>query len=216
MKLLLIEDDTNLAESLIEGLKEEGFLVEHASCGLQGMQMALTNKYNIIITDLNLPDENGENICKLIRKKKETPILILTGEFNTEVKIKLLDSGADDYITKPFSFKELIARINAVMRRSPQIEKDIIEINNLLINRSDKKVFYRKKEIYLTNKEYLLLEILVINKGKIISRSEILENAWDSSADIFSNAIETHVSNIRKKINKEIIKTISGRGYIIN
>ncbi|MFA6252325.1 MAG: response regulator transcription factor [Candidatus Paceibacterota bacterium] len=216
MKILLIEDDKELADSLIESLKEESFLVEYSHSGLAGIYMAINNKYDIIITDLNLPDEKGENVCKAIRATKETPILVLTGELETENKIKMLNLGADDYLTKPFSFKELVARINALSRRSPQITEKIIKIKNLTIDRNRKKVFYNGKEIYLTNKEYLLLEILAINENKIVSRAEILETSWDSNADIFSNAIETHISNIRKKINKNIIKTFSGRGYAIN
>ncbi|MCK9578076.1 response regulator transcription factor [bacterium] len=216
MKILLIEDDTNLATSLMESLKEEGFLTESSHNGLSGIKMALVNNYDIVITDLNLPDENGENVCRAIRSKKQTPILVLTGELDTEIKIKLLNIGADDYLTKPFSLKELVARINAILRRSPQLEKENIKINQLVIERNNKKVFYKKQEVCLTNKEYLLLEILAINKGKIISRAEIFDKSWDSNVDIFSNAIETHISNIRKKIDKNIIKTVSGRGYTIN
>ena len=215
MKILLIEDDKELADSLIESLKEESFLVEYSYSGSEGIYMAINNKYDIIITDLNLPDEKGENVCKAIRATKKTPILVLTGELETENKIKMLNLGADDYLTKPFSFKELVARINAISRRSLQITEEIIEIENLKIDRNKKKVFYNGKEIYLTNKEYLLLEILAINKNRIVSRAEILETSWDSNADIFSNAIETHISNIRKKISKDIIKTFSGRGYAI-
>jgi len=216
MKILLIEDDKELADSLTESLREESFLVEYSYNGSEGMYMAIKNKYDIIITDLNLPDEKGENICKAIRAKKKTPILVLTGELETENKIRMLNLGADDYLTKPFSFKELVARINAISRRSSQITEDIIKIKNLTIDRNRKKVFYNEKEIYLTNKEYRLLEILAINENKIVSRAEILETSWDSNADIFSNAIETHISNIRKKISKDIIKTFSGRGYAIN
>lgn len=216
MKLLLIEDDKNLASTLTEALKEESFLVDYSDNGMVGIEMALKNKYNLIITDLNLPDKSGESICKVIRAKKETPILVLTGEMSTETKITLLNLGADDYLTKPFLFKELVARINAILRRLPKIAKNKIQIEKLLIDRTNKKVFYDKKEIHLTNKEYLLLEILASNKGKIISRNEILENSWDTNADIFSNTIETHISNIRKKTDNNIIKTISGRGYTIN
>jgi len=216
MKILLIEDDENLISFLNESLKEEGFLVESSNSGLKGINMSIMNNYDIIITDLNLPDEKGENICREIRNKKETPILVLTGELDTENKIRLLNLGADDYLTKPFSFKELVARIHAISRRPQKIKEAIIQIDNLTIDSYKKKVTYKKKEIYLTTKEFMLLEILASNRGKIISRAEIMDSSWDSNADIFSNAIETHISNIRKKIDKDLIKTISGRGYKID
>jgi len=215
MKILLIEDDENLINFLIPSLKEEGFLVESSKNGEEGLQMALNNNYDIIVSDLNLPEKNGEEVCKNIRSKKNTPILILTSELDTENKIKLLNLGADDYLTKPFSLKELIARINALSRRPPQITENTIKIENITIDRNRKKVTINEKEIILTTKEFLLLEILAINKGKVISRAEILEGSWDSNADIFSNAIETHISNIRKKLGKNIITTVSGRGYKI-
>jgi two-component system OmpR family response regulator len=215
MKILLIEDDENLINFLIPSLKEEGFLVDSSKNGDEGLRMAVNNNYDVIVSDLNLPEKNGEEVCKSIRFKKNTPILILTSELDTENKIKLLNLGADDYLTKPFSLKELIARINALSRRPPQIAENTITIEDIIIDRNKKKVTINGKEIILTTKEFLLLEILAINKGKVISRAEILEGSWDSNADIFSNAIETHISNIRRKLGKNIIKTVSGRGYKI-
>lgn len=215
MKILLIEDDENLINFLIPSLKEEGFLVDNSKNGDEGLRMAINNNYDVIVSDLNLPEKNGEEVCKSIRFKKNTPILILTSELDTENKIKLLNLGADDYLTKPFSLKELIARINALSRRPPQIAENTITIEDIIIDRNKKKVTINGKEIILTTKEFLLLEILAINKGKVISRAEILEGSWDSNADIFSNAIETHISNVRRKLGKNIIKTVSGRGYKI-
>jgi DNA-binding response OmpR family regulator len=215
MKILLIEDDENLINFLVPNLKDEGFLVEISKNGNEGLRMAINNNYDVIISDLNLPEKSGEDACKEIRSKKNTPVLILTGELDTENKIKLLNLGADDYLTKPFSLKELIARINALYRRPPQITENTIKIENITIDRNRKEVTINGKEINLTTKEFLLLEILAINKRKVISRAEILEGSWDSNADIFSNAIETHISNIRKKLGKNIIKTVSGRGYKI-
>jgi DNA-binding response OmpR family regulator len=147
------------------------------------------------------------------------PIIILSVEGDVETKVRLLNSGADDYMLKPFSFNELLARVKALIRRPRGITENVIKIENLILDQNSQTFFYNDRPIYLTRKEYCILELLMRNYGKIVSRALIMENAWDSEADIFSKAIETHILNLRRKIDKDnpekIIKTIPGRGYMI-
>lgn len=220
MKILVVEDDKDTLDFLKPSLKAEGFVVDTAENGTDGISMTLANNYDLVILDFNLPDKNGDLVCQEIRKKgKTTPILILTVDTEVNNKVKLLNLGADDYLTKPFSFEELLARVKALLRRPEKIEKEILQVNNLTLDRKKQKVTRAKREIYLTLKEFQLLEYLIRHQGEVISKVSILENIWDSEVDLFSNAIETHISNLRKKIDKnspkKLIKTISGRGYKI-
>lgn len=221
MKILLIEDDKNMLSFLKNNLKHSGFSINASLTGQNGLNLALNVNHDLIILDLNLPDISGFEICQKIRQAKlMMPILILSGEDKTSSKTLLLDSGADDYLTKPFCFTELIARINALLRRPANISENIIKINDLEVDIKKQKVKRNGQEISLTRTEYLILELLISKKGSIISRGEIMEKVWDEEADIFSKAIETHILNIRNKIDKnkkiKIISTITGRGYKIS
>jgi DNA-binding response OmpR family regulator len=219
MKILIIEDDSDLVTFLKQNLSSEGFLVDYSKDGEKGESMACYNEYDLIILDLNVPSKNGKEICKTVRdNKKMMPILVLTADFNVQDKIDLLNLGADDYLTKPFSFEELTARIKALLRRPKDINADeTLQISNLSLNKNSKKVLKDDKEVYLTLKEFSLLEYLMENKGKIISRGMIIDHVWDMKGDIFSNTIESHIFNLRKKLdNKKLIKTIPGRGYRID
>ena len=219
MKILLIEDDKSTLSFLKNNLKHSGFSINTSSNGQDGLNLALTVNHDLIVLDLNLPDISGFEVCQKIRQAKlMMPILILSGEDKTSSKTLLLDSGADDYLTKPFCFTELIARINALLRRPANISENVIQIDDLEIDIKKQKVKRDNKEISLTRTEYLILELLISKRGSIISRSEIMEKVWDDEADIFSKAIETHILNIRNKIdkNKKIIETITGRGYKIS
>jgi len=220
MRILIIEDNHDILNFLKINLGAEGFVIDFAQDGLKGELLALTNEYSLIILDLNLPNKHGDEICRNIRDaNKVVPIIILSVEEDTESKVRLLNSGADDYMLKPFSFEELKARIKALLRRPREITKNTIKIENLLLDQDRQIVTYNNQNIYLTRKEFSILEHLIKNHGEIVSRASIMENAWDSEADVFSKAIETHVLNLRKKINKDnpekVIKTIPGRGYMI-
>lgn len=220
MKLLIIEDDPNIVAILKNNFDSEGFVTDIAGDGDAGSAMARVNQYDLIILDMNLPHKTGDAICKEIRSaKKNTPILVLTINGNIENKVALLNAGADDYITKPFSFHELLARVRAILRRPTQIADDTMRAHNVTMNISSQTVRVGSKDVYLTRKEFSLLECLMRNKGKMVSRSMIIDNAWDNDADFFSNAIETHILNIRKKIDSKdryrLIKTVPGRGYKI-
>jgi DNA-binding response OmpR family regulator len=221
MKILVIEDEKDISDLLKCGLEAEGFVVDAAMDGEKGCFMGRANNYDLIILDLNLPKKNGEAVCREIRETgKTTPILILTVDAQINSKIRLLNSGGDDYLTKPFSFEELLARVKALLRRPKTMTKEILRIGNLTLDKNKQTVYRASREIYLTRKEFALLEYLMRNQGIVVSRSEILENVWDAEADPFSNTIETHILNLRRKINKnsanKLIKTVSGRGYKIS
>lgn len=219
MKLLIIEDDSSIRNVLRMSLENSCFTVDTAEDGDQGSYMARTNNYDLIILDNVLPKKLGKAVCKEIRESgKNTPIIMLSMKSDVLEKVSVLDSGADDYITKPFSYEELLARIRALTRRPNNIADRILKIKDIELN-SDRYVVVKSgAEIDLTKKEFSLLEYLLINKEKVVTRGQIMENVWDINADPFSNTIESHIVNLRKKIgdiNKRIIKNIPGRGYKI-
>lgn len=220
MKIIIIEDDQEVLSFLKHELQSHNFLVITCSNGYDGLNMALESNCDLIILDLNLPDISGHQICQKIREaKKMVPILILSGEDAVSSKTLLLDSGADDYLTKPFFITELMARVNALLRRPINLSPNIIKIADLEFDFLKQSVKRANKEINLTRTEYLILELLISQAGYIISRSEIMEKVWDIEADLFSKAIETHILNIRNKIDKpfkvKLLKTVTGRGYKI-
>lgn len=218
MKILLIEDDTNVVNFIKAGLEAKMYVIDTALDGDRGLFLARTNKYNLIILDCNLPKLSGYKVLLGIRQEKiHTPILVLSIQMTIDDKRKMFLSGADDYLTKPFIFAELLLRINALVKRPPEILKNILTIGDLSLNQNFKSVKRDKRVIYLTKKEYNLLEYLLLNQGKILSRIDILENVWDVNADPFSNSLEAHIMSLRKKLNcqgsKNLIHTFNGRGY---
>lgn len=215
MRILIIDDDPDLLIFLKNALEEERFVVDVAKDGASGISLAALNTYDVIVLDLNLPDINGEVVCKKLRKKKgAAPILMLTAIGDTSSKVRLLNAGADDYMPKPFSLEELIARIRALLRRPKQAVSEMLKFNDIEIDTQRQAVMRGKKKIVLTRKEYLLLVCLVRNAGSIVSKQDLIEYAWDSSFNPFSNALDMHLVNIRKKMGEpRIIKTFHGRGY---
>lgn len=221
MKILIIEDEKDIGQFLKVSLEKASFAVDLKNTAEDGLFLAATNNYDLIILDLNLPDMYGLELCQKIRMEKENvPILILTVNSEIASKVELLNAGADDYLTKPFSVSELVARIRALLRRPKKIISTFSATKDLFLNEAKQSVFKKGKEIYLTRKEFMLLEYFIRNKGRILSRGEIIEHVWDLDADIFSNTIETHILNLRKKLNtnthNQIIRTCSGRGYILD
>ena len=221
MRILLIEDEKEIRDFLKVSLEAEYFVVDAAEDGEQGSYLARSNDYDLIILDNILPKKLGKDVCKDIRKEgKLTPIIILSIESETMTKVELLNFGADDYLTKPFSFEELLARIRALLRRPKQYNSDIITIDNLTVDCKKHKVTRREKDVYLTRKEFMLLEYLLRNRGEVLSRGMIIEHVWDMNADAFSNTIESHILSLRKKIDvdndKKLIHNIPGRGYKID
>ena len=220
MKILLVEDDVKLAQNIKEGLKKQGFRVDIAKDGEEGLYLAQNNKYDVIIVDWMLPKISGIDLIKKLRKEGiKTPILILTAKGDIEDKVEGLQV-ADDYLTKPFDFAELIARLKALYRRSQNIEDNVLRIADLELNPETKEVKRGGKYIDLTAKQFELLKYLMVNKNKIVTPEMIANNLWEMDDEINSNVINVYISHIRKKIDKDrdkkLIKTIRGMGFKIS
>ncbi len=222
-RILVIEDEIRLADLLRAGLAEQGFEVDVANDGYVGKNYALKNEYDLIILDINLPLINGYDLCRDIRAyNNDIPIIMLTAMASPENKLTGFDVGADDYILKPFDFKELLARVRVFLRRSVANEKtedNIIRIDDLVINVSNKTVQRKDILIELTAREFTLLEYLARNKGKVISRAEIAEKIWNLNFDTGTNYIDVYINYLRKKIDKDypnkLIHTRVGLGYVL-
>jgi DNA-binding response OmpR family regulator len=221
MRILIVEDEEKLAKSLKAGLEKEGYAVDYLTAGDAGERRIEVNhdNYDLIVLDLMLPKKDGFEICKEVREKKiRTPILVLTARYDTADKVRALDSGADDYLTKPFSIEELVARARALMRRPSEVLPNELKIQDLTLNVSTRKVFRNNKEIYLTVKEFALLEYLMRHPNQVINRNQILDHLWGFDFDSFSNVVDVHMKNLRKKINnkyRRVLETVRGIGYKI-
>lgn len=217
MKVLVIEDDENVAEFLGTHLPEHNFAVDTAGNGALGISLARTNSYDLILLDLHLPDMNGEEIIRALREQGTlVPVLLLTVVTDAWSKVRLLDAGADDYLEKPFLLEELVARMRVLLRRPADPLPDQLQTADLMLDANTQLVQRAGKALPLTRKEFALLEYLLRNKGRIIPKTTLIEHVWDSSANPFSAALETHMTNLRKKIGApRIIETIHSRGYLI-
>jgi len=219
MKILIVEDEKKMASFLERGLKEEHYSVDIAYDGEKGWEYAMTNEYDLLILDWMLPKMSGVELCHKFRKEgKITPVLILTAKDSVEDKIKGLDQGADDYLTKPFSFEELLARIRALLRRPPHItDKTVLQCSNLKLDLIKRQTWAGDQEISLSQKEFALLEFLMRHAGEVVSRTAIAEHVWDLHFDPMSNTIDVYINFLRKKIgetpSKSKIETIRGTGY---
>ena len=215
MFILIVEDEEKLASILKRGLKNENYCAECAFDGESGEIAALSGKFDLIILDLMLPKKDGFEVCKNLRKKGiSIPILILTAKNSTLSKISGLNFGADDYLTKPFSFEELVARIKALLRRPSVIESEILQTDNLKLNTKTGETTCFGKHFKLTKKEYKLLEYLLRNINHVLTREQIQDHIWGWDYEGFSNVVDVHIRNIRKKIQRGIaIETVRGTGY---
>ena len=220
MKILLIEDDVHFAET-VRGELQKTYIVDVSFSGKEGEYLAQLNNYSLIILDLVLPDTNGVNICKNIRKSNiSVPILILTGVDELMEKVSALDSGADDYLVKPFSFRELKARIRALLRREYKtIISHILSLDNLTLDPATRQVIHLGKQIPLRRKEFDLLEYMMRNAGKVLTREMILNHVWENTYDAFTNTVDVHIKYLRDRIDKpfmtSLIQTVHGVGYKI-
>lgn len=221
-KILIIEDEPKVAGFIKKGLEEYGYQADIAFDGMSGKKMALSQNFDLIILDVNLPQLNGYELCKEIRKNKmNLPVLMLTALGTTEDKLEGFDSGTDDYLLKPFEFSELLARIKALLKRSkPENQQTaILKIADLELNLDNKTVKRANKKIELTAKEFSLLEYLIRNKNKVISRTDIAEKIWEITFDTGTNVIDVYINFLRKKIDKnfspKLIHTQIGMGYIL-
>ncbi|NBB28481.1 response regulator transcription factor [Cellulophaga sp. BC115SP] len=226
-RILLIEDEISVVTFIKKGLTEEGYEVSVSLTGEVGFQMASSFQYDLIILDIMLPDKNGLEVCKSIRQNNvKTPILFLTALGTTENVVIGLNAGADDYLVKPFKFIELHARINALIRRNEQSGSDdsqapqhIYQIDDLVINDDSKVVTRNSENITLTATEYRLLLALIRNRGKVLSRLDLLESAWDINFDLGTNLVDVYINYLRKKIDAQspnkLIHTVVGMGYVL-
>jgi two-component system copper resistance phosphate regulon response regulator CusR len=221
MRILLIEDEIKVANFIERGLKEEYYVVDVAKDGENGIYLAEVNVYDLIILDIMLPGKDGVSVCRELRNKKiDVPILMLTAKDRVQDKVLGLDAGADDYLTKPFAFEELLARVRALLRRKNKRTSPVLKVADLELNQLTHKVNRAGKEIMLTMKEYNLLEYLMLNANHIVTRTMISEHVWNESFDSFTNVIDVYINYLRSKIDKgfgtELIHTIRGIGYILN
>lgn len=218
MRVLLIEDDVTIARLLKEGLEDESYAVDVANDGSEGYRTAAADEYDVIILDIMLPEMNGYEVCRALRNDgNKTPILMLTARDAERDIVEGLDTGADDYLAKPFSFDVLLARIRALLRRPNEKLEEILQVGDLKLDPSSKKVTRASQEISLTAKEYGVLEYLMRNKGKVLSKEQIISHVWDFDADVLPNNVELFIMFLRRKIDKpfksKLIHTVSGFGY---
>ena len=217
MKILVVEDEPKLNKGLVQGLQNRGYAVDFAFDGVEGETMARMNEYDLIVLDIMMPKRDGIEVCSNLRKALiSTPIIFLTAKDDVNDKITGLDSGADDYLVKPFVFNELAARVRTLLRRPALAIPDILSLDGLQVDVRSQRVTFENKEIHLTLREFALLEYLLRNQNVVISREDILEHVWDRFYDSFSNVVDVHLKNLRKKLPKEYamrIETVWGKGY---
>ena len=218
-KILIIEDESSISDFVKLELEYEGYQVSIKEDGREGLKEALENDYDLIILDIMLPSMNGFEICRRLKREKNTPVIMLSAKDSVTDKVNGLQIGADDYIPKPFAIEELLARINAIFRRVDSLDNHIVKFKDLVINRNSRTVSKNDKEINLTTKEYELLMILIDNKDKVVTRDELLEKIWGYEYEPETNVTDVYVRYLRSKLNnenkEEYIQTIRSVGYIM-
>ena len=220
MRILLVEDEPRMANVIAKGLREQAYAVDLAEDGDAALYQASINDYDLIVLDVLIPQRDGFEVCRELRSRGDTtPILMLTARAAVDDRITGFDAGADDYLTKPFSFRELVARVRALLRRDAQLRPDIYQLEDLIVDSGSHRVSRAARTIELTAKEYALLEYLVRRAGQLVSRAEIAAHVWDDSFDPFSNSIEVYMNRLRKKIDEDhsikLLHTRRGEGYIL-
>lgn len=220
MRILVIEDEAKIAQFIKRGLKEEGYAVDVANDGEEGHFLLSSNEYDAIILDLMLPKIDGLTLCRTLRKEgNQTPIIMLTAKDTVKDKVKGLDSGADDYLPKPFAFEELLARVRVLLRKKDSRVQTQLKVEDLSLDLLTHKVTRGDREIDLTVKEYALLEYLMRNAGNIVTRTMISEHVWDINFDTFTNVIDVYINYLRNKIDSDfadkMIHTVRGKGYLL-
>lgn len=214
MRILIVEDEHKIANSIKRGLEQEGFAADVAYDGEEGFDLASSESYDVIVLDLMLPKMDGMAICRKLREEgNNTPILILTAKGELDDRVSGLNSGADDYLVKPFAFAELVARIKALSRRPKETLGTTLSLGDLVLDTVNFSVKKNGHEIILSKKEYSLLEYLLRHKGKVVTKEQIMQNVWDYESDILPNTVEVFVGYLRNKIGKDMVKTIRGFGY---
>jgi heavy metal response regulator len=220
MRILVIEDEVKIAQFIKRGLKEEGYAVDVSNDGEEGHFLLSSNEYDAIILDIMLPKIDGLTLCRTLRKEgNQTPIIMLTAKDTVKDKVKGLDSGADDYLPKPFAFEELLARVRVLLRKKDSRVQTQLKVEDLVLDLLTHKVTRGDREIDLTVKEYALLEYLMRNAGNIVTRTMISEHVWDINFDTFTNVIDVYINYLRNKVDTgfadKMIHTVRGKGYLL-
>jgi len=219
LRILVVEDEVDMANALARGLSNQGYAVDIAETGSQGISHGMVYDYDLVILDLNLPEVDGLDVCQKLRaEKSDLPILILTARDRIEDRVVGLDLGADDYLIKPFHFEELTARIRAILRRELRERTPTIKLGDLNLDPSRRVIWLGKKELSLTRKEFGILHYMMRYPGEVISQEELIEHVWNEKVNIFTNAIRVHIHSLRKKLgddadNPQYIETVIGQGY---
>lgn len=215
MRLLVVEDDPRLLKSLTRALREAGYAVDSAADGTEGLFKAESADYDVILLDVMMPGLDGWSVLDRLRKKKSTPVLLLTARGATSDRVRGLDAGADDYLPKPFDLPELLARVRALIRRSTGQSTSRLELGDVVLDMRSKTVELAGRPVSLTPREYAILEYLALHRGEVVTRSTLYEHLFDESEDTLSNLLDVHVFSIRKKLGAEVIVTRRGQGYLV-
>jgi two-component system, OmpR family, response regulator len=218
MRVLVVEDEPDLLQALVQALREEGYAVDGAEDGEEGLFKATTWDYDAMILDLMLPKMDGWEVLHTLRRRKTTPVLILTARDAVSDRVKGLDRGADDYLVKPFALTELLARLRALIRRATGQADTLITLGDgdVVLDTTTRTVTRAGQLVHLTAREYALLEFLALRRGTLVTRTTLYEHLFDENDESFSNLMDVHVSNLRKKLGKDIIVTRRGQGYLID
>jgi two-component system copper resistance phosphate regulon response regulator CusR len=221
VRILLVEDESRVAGFIAKGLREQAYAVDIAGDGEQALYQAAVNQYDIVILDVMLPLKDGHTVCRELRASGfRTPILMLTARGAVDDRVEGLDSGADDYLAKPFDFKELLARLRALLRRSAALRPQVLRVADLTLNTASHAAARAGKPVSLTAKEYALIEFLVLNQGRVVGREQIGQHVWDENFDPLSNVIDVYIKRLRAKLDtgfsRRLIHTRRGEGYILS
>ena len=220
MRVLLVEDEKKVASFIKKGLEEHGYAVDYGSDGKSGLIMALDQIHDLVILDINLPEIDGLTVLRQMRENNVvTPVLLLTVRATIEDKVIGLDTGADDYLAKPFSFEELLARVRALLRRRSETKSPVLKVADLVLDPSSRQVFRGDDRIELTSKEFAILEYFIRNSGRVLTRTMIIDHVWDYDFDADTNVVDVYVNYLRKKIDAhyqpKLLHTIRGTGYVL-
>ena len=215
MRILIVEDEPDLLASLAQALREEGYAVDEAPDGEEGFYKADNNEYDAILLDVMLPKLDGWEILKRLRQSKKTPVLMLTARDQLRDRVRGLDTGADDYLVKPFDLEEVFARLRSLIRRSTNNTTNVITVGSIQIDTASRHILLNDKPVELTAREYSLVEFLALHRGEVVTRTQLYEHLFDENESSLSNLLDVHVSNVRKKLGAEFIVTRRGHGYCI-